>query len=314
MADTFQKIWRQVRLHCPMAPALLAQEWVTEAYREVCDRGDFSWLRAETEILTSAQRSGTVNVTRGSLTVTGVGLTFVAGDATRQFRISTSQPPYTIDTVNVGANTCALDRVFGGTTAAATTATILDAYITMPADFLRPIAMLDPSNGWQLHIWYTEDEINARDPQRSSTGTPWALVSRRLATISALAGRVQYELWPYATTQRNYPLYYIRRAEDLTDTTSFLGPLANRADLLTTGALVKAALWPGLEGRKNPYYNPQIALMLEKKFQAGVDRLQVIDQEIYPTWWETVSMLRAPFAPIDSKFLQSHDFSATVGY
>ena len=304
MADTFGKVWRQVRQHLPEAPPLLVRSWVEEAYRELSDQAAWGFLRAESEIIIDAQRSGTVDVTRKSATVTGVGLTFVSGDVGRQFRAGTNQPLYTISSVDTGANTCELNRIYGGATESATSATILDAYVAMPADFQRPIAILDTDNGWQLHLWISEDELNAWDAQRSSTGTSWALVSRRFNS----SDRAEFELWPYQTSDKNYPLYYIKRPADLTDATAFLQPLASRGDILKTGALWKASEWPGTSDFRNPYFNTVLAEMKKKQFMADIDRLMVLDQELYPTWLETVSWInRMPFAPIDAKFMQSHD-------
>lgn len=298
-----------------MAPPLLTQFWVREAYRQVCDMGRWSWLRSESEFLINdSKAAGTVTVTRNSATVVGSGTAFAATDVGRQFRVGSNQPIYSIQTFT-SATSIALDRPYGGTTAAGQAYRILDAYVTVPVDFQAFIAVLDTQNNWQLHLWMTEEELNVRDAQRSASGTPWALASRRLSSLAATVGRAQYELWPYATTEKNYPFYYVRRPEALVDATAFLGPLADNADILVAGALAQAAAWPGTEDRKNPYFNPTLAASKRKEFDDKRNRLEVLDQELYPTWLETVSWLnRFPFAPIDSKYLQSHDVNMGMLY
>jgi len=214
-------------------------------------------------------------------------------------------PIYTI--IAATAAQYQIDRVYGGTTAVAASAQVLDAYITMPEDFQRFITVLDPANNWQLHIWMTDDELNTWDPQRSSSGTPFGLASRRLVTqgSASLIGRAQYELWPYPTSARNYPYYYIRRAETLTDSSRFLGVFAQRADVLIQGALAYCSEWPGAEDRRNPYFNLGLASQKREQFYDQLDRLLVLDQELYPTWLETISQLgRYPFAPLDARYLQ----------
>lgn len=304
MADTFGAAHRLVRLHCPLAPTMLTRYWVSKAYADLCDERAWSWLRAESEFLLNAQKTGTVDVTRGSATVSGGTISYASSDANRQFRISPG-PVYTI--IAADATSYTLDRVYGGTTATGASASVLDAYLTVPADFQRFLAVLDLSNNWQLHLWVTEEELNSWDAGRSSTGTSWAVASRRLATAGSLAGRIQFELWPYCTSAKNYPYYYIRRPEELSDDTVFLGPLAADSNILVTKALAECARWPGVEGKRNPYFNLALAKQFDEQSRADSDRLQVLDEEIYMTWLQTTAYSRIPFAPLDSRFLQSHD-------
>lgn len=308
MPDTFADVWRAVRLHAPQVPALLAQDWVQTAYRHLCERRAWSWLRSENEILVNAQKTGTATVTRSSATVTGVGLTFAATDEGRQFRAGTNSSIYSIISVNVGLNTATLDRVFGGTTAAAADCTVLDAYVTMPVDFGRFVVVLDPANGWMLHVYETDDVLNARDPQRSSTGTPWALVSRRISSVTATIRRAQYELWPYKTSAANYPYYYIRRPEKFAPSDPLPFLLQDRGDILKLGALAECCDWPGEREQRNPYYNQVLARMKKDQFNAEIDQLEVRDEEVYLTWLQTVDWTRRySMAPMDARFMQSHD-------
>jgi hypothetical protein len=310
VADTFADIWRGVRLRCPLAGPLLAQQWVRDTYEDVCRKHPWSWLRAEGEILTNDAKSGTVTVTRNSMTVVGVGLMFALADVDRQFRLP-SAPVYTITAVDVGLNRATLDRVYGGPSATAVQGVILDAYVTMPEDFARWLVVADPTNRWQLHWWITEEELNLWDPERSITMQPWALVSRRLSRTAATNGRIQYELWPYTLLARNYPYYYIRQPAPLSDDSYFEGSLRMSGDLLLQGALVEAAEWPGTEDRKNPYFNLNLAQRKREQFERRTAELELRDEEIYLTWWETVSWInKAPLAPGDARFAQSHDFDA----
>jgi hypothetical protein len=289
---------------------------VKQAYNETCRRRPWSWLRAEAELIVNAATSGTCNVTRGSATISGGTLTYPASDVDRQFRVGSSSPVYTIIAVTVGVS-YTLDRVYGAATALATGATVLDAYMTMPADFQRFIAVLDTVNNWQLHIWMTDDELNTWDPQRSATGTPWALASRRLKTqgTASLIGRAQYELWPYTLVDKNYPYFYARQPEALSDDTAFLGVLSTRGDLLLSLALSYAAEWPGTVDQRNLYYNAGLSASKRSQFNDDCDRLEVQDEEMYGTWLESVQLAsRWPYAPFDSRFGQSHDVSFGSGY
>jgi hypothetical protein len=283
---------------------MLARHWVEEAYRTLCKKRSWSHLRAEGEFILNDQKTGTVDVTRNSATVSGGSMAYATTDANRQFRIAPG-PVYTIITATASSYT--LDRVYGGTTTSGASAAVLDAYLTVPADFQRFQDVLDVNNNWRLHLWVTEEELNSWDASRSSTGTSWAVASRRLATAGSLAGRIQYELWPYCTSAKSYPYTYYRKSEALSDSTEFLGVLSDFSDVLQTMALASCAQWPGVEGKKNPYFNLALASQLKREADEMLDRLQVQDEEIYMTWLQTVDFSRIPFAPIDAKFMQSHD-------
>jgi len=307
LADTYGRAWRMVRNHCQLATPFLAQFWTETAYRKFCDRRSWSFLRAEAEFLINDEKTGTCDLTRGSATVSGGTLVYAASDADRQFRAASDEPVYTIIAADGASYT--LDRVWGGSTGALVAAQVLDAYVTPPADFRRFIAVLDTTNNWQLHLWVTEEELNTWDAQRSSTGTSWALASRRLADAGTLAGRIQYELWPYPIAQNNYWYFYQKTPdESIADDTALLGPLSTNVNLLVTLALAEAAEWPGTEDRRNPYFNLQLARAKRDMAEQEASRLEVLDEEIYSTWLEHISWInRYQFAPVDSRYLQSHD-------
>lgn len=308
MAKSFENIWRLVMLHCPLASPFLVRTWVQDAYNKLCDSKRWSHLRAEAEFLLNASKAGTVTVVRGSATVVGVSITFASTDAGRQFKINQG-PPYSIESVDTGTNTIVLDRVYGDTSATATGCTVLDAYLTCPEDFGSFIAVIDPSNAWQLHLWVTENELNRWDAARVSSGTPWAVVNRRIATTTANLDRIQYELWPYTQSAKRYPYYYIRRPEELSDSDTFTGPLRNRTDIIMKAALGEAASWPGNGEVKNPYFNLQLAMKIEKEVVGMIEDLACRDEDVYLTWIDYSGINRIPYAPIDSKFMQNHEFS-----
>lgn len=316
MADSFGDVWRQVKAHCPLAPALLAQQWTKQAYLDLCRRRPWSWLLGQTQFITNDATSGTCNVTRNSATVSGGTLSYLAANVDRQFRVGTSSPVYTIIACTVGVS-YTLDQVYAAATAAATAAVVLDAYMICPVDFQRFITVLDTTNNWQLHVWLQADELNAWDAQRSSTGTPWALASYRLKTqgTTALIGRAQYELWPYTLVAKNYPVFYAKQPPALADDDPFLGVLSTRGDILLAQALSYAAEWPGTVDQKNLYYNAGLSASKRSQFNDSCDRLEVEDEEMFGTWLESVQTAsRWPFAPFDARFAQSHDFSFAGGY
>ena len=303
MADTYADLWRSLRLHVPQLPPLLAQRFIKERYRQICERGPWSRLRTEIQLLTNVVVSaGTVAVTRGSLTVTGTGTAWAAIDVGRQFQVSSISPTYTITAVDVGPQTLTLNLVYGATTATGASYRILDGYVSMPADFMRWLVLVDPQRGWRIRHWVTQEELSRHDPQRINAGDPWVLVDRAYSS----AGLIQFEWWPYPTTARPYVGYYIKRAADLVNPTDTpIWPL--RGDEILKGALVDVCKWPGTSEQPNPLFGQtQLMRTYEAEFQDLLIELERQDQDIASTWYTEVGWADWPFAPLDAKFLQNH--------
>lgn len=280
MAQTFSEAYRLVRLHASAAPVFLCREWVQEAWKSLCRRRGWSFLRAETVLRVAAARSVPVTVIQDSATVTSAAA-FIAADAGRQFRIPLG-PTYTIQTV-VDPSTITLDRVYSEPNAVAASATILDAYATMPADFGTFRVIPDRYTRRAIAHWVTEDFLTQLDPDRSmSDSQPRALVAATPSTYTPTLGQIRYEWWPRPTAERSYPAYYTKQAQNLSETASYSGVLADGVDVIIAGALSMAAEWPGTADMKNPYFNPDLARAKKAEFEMGVQRLALADDAQYP--------------------------------
>ena len=80
-----------------------------------------------------------------------------------------------------------------------------------------------------------------------------------------------------------------------------------RGDILRRGALAELALWPGTSTLKNPYYNVDQHRVMEEEFQSALkgawkDEQEISNTAVYYDDWEGV-----PYAPIDARYLQTHD-------
>lgn len=281
MAETFDDAFRRARLHFTGVPALLVRDWVQDAFTRACESrgGGWGFLRKEASINILAARSLSITFTQGSQTATSAA-GFVATDAGRQLK-SSSYPVYTIASVG-DVSTITLDRPYAATSGAVTT-TILDAYVTCPADFHRFLIIYDPYNQRILPFWVSQDEMGIADPARRNTDTgPRYLVSQGASTATATLGQPRYEFWPMPTSPRQYPYLYYQQAPRFADDTPLPGVFANRSDLLKLGAQVQAAEWPGTAEQKNPYYNLALADRLEKKWEIELQRVSLADDNQYP--------------------------------
>lgn len=297
-AQVFEDAWRLARLHFTGVPPLLVRDWVQDAYTRLCAYrgGGWAFLRKEAFISVLASRTVTVTYTQGSPTITSAAL-FVSTDAGRQIKTST-YPVYTIASVT-DASTAVLDQSYAGT-GGAISSTILDAYVTCPADFERFLIIVDPYNQRILPFWVSQDELGLTDPSRTvSDSGPRYLVSQGFSTATATLGQVRYEFSPYPTAARQYPYLYYKQAERFSETSTLPGVLNNRADLLKLGAQVSAAEWPGSADQKNPYYNLNLAARLEERWSLELQRLSLADDNQYPEDLMAVHWARRyfPLAP-----------------
>lgn len=306
MAITFEQVWHAVLAHVPSAGPLLCREWVQWAYNEYGTAWAWGDLRVESRITVNNQKTGTCTVTQGNATVAGGTLTFAATDVGRQFRLG-SIPVYTIIAVNpAGGTTATLDQVYseaGGVV----TGYVLDAYVTLPIDFERFYAILDPNNKWRIRFWLSADLVNRLDPGRMSTSNACMVINQTYSPVPANLGQPRFELFPFQTAFRAYPMWYYKKPPILGDDDILIGQLGNRAkDILSEGALSRAALWPGTEGHKNPYFNLQLAAAHEAKFRQKIDQAEVKDDDLY---FESCPIAEYPYAPFpwDAAYLQAHE-------
>lgn len=277
MADTFESCWRRVLLSAPEVPVFLARQWIQDVYRELGQSRPFLWLKREVHLTVLASRSIEVTVTQGSTTVTSAAL-FVATDSGRQLR--TTLPIYSI--IFVDASTITLDKPWAGDSGTITV-TILDQYLACPADFGAFTDVVDTNNQRTIPWWFTQDQLNASDPHRTSSGDPQRmLVARGISQITPTLGRVLYEWWPSPTTARTYPARYTIKPEALVDTDQFRGALADRGDVLVEGALVRCARWPGTREKPNPYFNLQLARTHQDEFERKKLQISLRDDDMDP--------------------------------
>lgn len=308
--STYDQLWRAVNLRCPAASLFLARQWIDYAFRSLWDRKLWSWQRKRGQFLIAqAYVTGTVTVTRGSLTVTGLGTTFTSDMVGRQFRVGTQTPIYTIATF-VSVTSITLTEVWGGNTASAQTYSIYNAYVTVPTDFQNFITVWDPQYNWQLETNVTQEELNAWDAQRANTGTAYVVASYGYESFFNTPPLPQYEIWPHQKSQYVYPFLYVSRPPDLSDPGASL-PRYIRGDVLLELAMAQCARWPGpSKDAPNPYFNLALAQQHEARGQQMVEEMVRTDDELYENDVTYLSLSAMPFASIpygDARFLQSHD-------
>lgn len=336
-AETFGDVWRMVKLHVPNASVFLARDWANTAWKELCGKRPWSFLRGDLQIQILAQRGVTCNLTVGSNIVTSAA-GFVTTDESRQFVTGFSTgagnpgstghtlnyPTYTIQQYN-SANQITLDQPYGvdlagdgpGTVLTGVSCTIGSFLFTAPSDFGNFIIIGDPYYQRRIAFWIDQDQLNILDPTRQASDTgPRLLASYTPSTYvgtglqPSTLGNIRYEYWPRPTANRTYPAMYQKQPLTLADSFVFTGVLFNRAvDTLKWGALAQAARWPGAPDAPNPYYNLNAARMLSTDFDAAVQRVALADDNHYSNDLTHVHWERWPLADLayNDKSLRATD-------
>jgi hypothetical protein len=306
MAETFGQIWQRVALHASTVPPLLCREWTKDAYVELCTGNRWSFTRRMTRLVTQASRTAAgCTVTKGSPLVTG---TFQATDLNRQIRSGNSGQPYTIVALNGPYTQATLDMNYTGVSGTIDL-TILDAFLYMPADFDGLYSLNNLTVQQPMPWWYAKEQLDYWDPNRIWQDSSARLVAARgIQQDGSTVGRVVYEWWPHVTAIGEYDMTYYAKPDPL-DEDELQGSIAGRSNILMDGALAQAANYPGTKENPNPYFNPSLALRLEKKFNEGVQALSVRDDDIVPGEqynaidWRWVQGL----VPMDTRLLRSSD-------
>jgi hypothetical protein len=299
--QTFEQLWKRLRVYAPELPLPLAQEFVNTAYSTALSWGDWYGVTREAEFsIPDPVTAGTVSVVNGSATVTGSSTAWASTLIGRQFFTEGSGPFYTITAV-AGPTSLTLDRVWGKPDASGVTYSIQTIYVSPPTDFLHFTTVVDLDNNWRLRVNISQDLLDTWDSKRSTAGTSWTLAP----APPGASGEIRYELWPRANSAKTYHYRYSRKPPLLSAPTDRpIFPI--RGDVLRHGALAELCLWPGTSTAPNPYFNLQSHELHERLFKESLAKTQREDQEISQTDLSYATWESLPWAPLDAAFIQSH--------
>jgi hypothetical protein len=299
----------------PSLSGLLARNLVNKALQDVRDEKLWSWMVDETQLICPAAVStGTVAVVFGSNSVTfdaaaGAILSGLANPpiTERQFRVS-GGPIYSITAYNSGTRVATLDRSYTDPDNATASYQIYRCYYTGPADFLRWITLLNATHGYSItgnRLLMTREELDQRDPMRSSQGNPYYLATYKPNS----SGLMQYEPWPHPVAAMAFQGNFQKRGAALAVSDSL--PSSCDVGLVMHRATYLAARWadqnkgrlPDLQGTDWRFQMAEAS----REYKARLPLAKKVDNEVL------MRIIRLDsgggrFGPIDSNFAQSHDF------
>ena len=156
-----------------------------------------------------------------------------------------------------------------------------DTHFTVPADFASFKVVVDQTRQIRIPFNYSGEQLAKADPALSTTGQPTALIATTPSTDPLTRGRARYRYYPHGSPATLTVVYH-RQGARLFDGEAFAGVLADGAEVLVTGALAQAALWPGTPDKPNPYFNAGLAAAKTTEFKYGIQMLSLRDDEQYP--------------------------------
>ena len=296
----------------------LAGKLVNRAWKDIREHRPWSFLAKETILTAPALiNTGTALVTQYSTLVTMdapaiVALTGLANPliTLRQFRVS-GGPIYNITGFVVAGGLLTLDRAYQATTDATATYQVYQCYYPAPSSsFLRWVSVVDPANARQLRLHWTRQEIDMRDPQRTSQGNPRAVVAYKLGTVGTDTSVPFFELWEHPVSQLAFFCLYQERGSDFSARDEAL-PGQIPEDLLMYRARYHAYEWA--EANKGTHLELQgadwlrLRRDLDRDYKEVLQRTEKQDEETFLQMLTIPQYEHSPFGPIvDSNWLQTH--------
>lgn len=165
-------------------------------------------LKAYTILNTVAPISaGTVSITQGQDTVTGVGTSFQTTDVGKGIRIDGDDTPLEV-TARASTTSITVEKVWAKATVSGVAYSLFPLYYTMPSGWQR---VLFVKRTYEVKET-TQEHLNLYDPNRTSTGDQaqrWAPAGRDSSDL------IRIELWPVPSAAVAYRVQGLKGHTDL---------------------------------------------------------------------------------------------------
>jgi hypothetical protein len=301
----------------PTLSPFLAQRFINRARADIYGIRRWSFLLSEGVLTVPATiTTGTVTVTQHSATVTPNAAAITALNAAgaspllgkRQFSLGAGSPIYNISAYD-GA-TITLDRPYREDTAAGEDYQVFTCYFDPPSsDFNSFVLVKDIANNYNIRLGFTHREINAFDPQRTTTGEPLYLAS----FTPNSSGTPRYELWPHPTTAKSYYCIYQRRGVDFSATTDTVPEVIGEALLIERACfyVYQWAMQTGLTPNGKSVDWRFLMAQSQAEYKDALRQAAREDNDAYEEMISTFGSRTGYLSPIDANYAQNHDTSWT---
>ena len=295
---SFQQMRGEVQQWNPDAPVTMVERWLQNTYRKVIDyRLWYGLLRKGVVSVPSVVNAGTVSLTNGGKTVTGVGTAFTNAMIGRQLRIGFSTPIHTIASIT-SPTSLELDLDWGAADQSGVAYSIFQNIVSFGPRVKRLLSVVNQRQGFRLRLNMPQEVVNSRDTWRTQTGWTFLVADY----VPSSTGDPQWELYPAPTFQQSFPFLAYIQAPDLSETNPF--PLSFiRSDVIVAGAIPNALMF---KGKNDKYYDPQTAQRFRNEFLVEMEKMSLNDNNHLQKdlIWE---FDKWPFTQFGSNWHQQHD-------
>lgn len=238
------------------------------------------------------------------------GFTLTASSyAGRQFRLSDSDPTFTINAVK-DSTTLILESAWLMTSRADETYSIRKTHYSISPLVRDVLIAIDRSNGLSVEIKREQGFLDVVDPQRSSTGSDPVYLA--VAPRDSVTNNLMYEIWPAPTEEMQLDLLIVETWPDMRAKSDRPPPFIDPS-VIIDGTAAKALLHKVIEtgSRVDPFYDPTAARMYMEQYERGV--YAAVEQDELKAL-QTIQSFHGPgMAPGDTEYWQSHDLDVLQG-
>ena len=189
----------------------------------------------------------------------------------------TNYPVFTVRAVR-NATQIELDNPWGGPNLSDQGYQIYKGYTTIDPNLKVVIDIVDQQQGIRLETYIPVEYANSRDPQRTDQGDPIGLVQY----TPSEAGSMQFEIWPRATSARQLYVLCGLQWPDLIQENdrppSFIDPSIFVDGAIADALRIKNVRFGPSSNGVDPWFNPELAMQYEQKFQYGLEVAKNADE------------------------------------
>ncbi len=251
------------------------QVQINSIVRDIYDRREWYGLMIRGQIQTTGfTNGGTVTVTQGSNQIQGTNTTWTPAVVNQQFRLGFNTPPYNIVALDSVNQILTIEMPWASPTINSAGYFIAGYYYILGPNIKYIHTAKNMIFAWRLHLDYTQQTLDARDPWRATVFTPTALAQMPPDPN----GNYLVELWPVPSIVQALPWIACVQPPNLVYDEDAL-PSGIRADIVVDYGRAWAKTYRG--PKWNKYYDAGEGARLQAQAERKLLFMAKADEDLY---------------------------------